>query len=134
MRRADHRSARRNPTAFTDKGRMIYAIPLLVSCAISIWFCYWSTGVFATLRNRPCRIACFATPVVLAALLLTFADALLDPLYEAMPAPLLFNWLGGATGEFIIALAILETVFALLVTALVSEFLKVRARNVLRQK
>ena len=113
---------------------MIIAIPLLVSCAISIWFCYWSTGVFADLRSRPCRIACFATPLTISALFLCFSDAILIPLYLDMPSSVFFAWLGGATGEFIIALAILETVLALLITALVSELLKVRARSVLRHK
>lgn len=113
---------------------MILAIPLFVSCAISIWFCYWSSGVFVGLRSRPCRIACFATPLAIAVLFLCFSEAILVPLYQAMPAPLLFNWLGGAAGEFIIAIAIIETVFTLLIMALVSELLKARASSVLRHK
>lgn len=90
--------------------------------------------MFPPLRNRPCRVACFATPLVITALFLVLSGAILSPLYEMMPVPLFFNWLGGGTGEFIIALAILETVFALLMTALVSEVLKARSRTVLRHK
>jgi hypothetical protein len=112
---------------------MLFAIPLLVSSALSIWFCYWSTGVFAGLRNRPCRIACFATPVALSGLMLTFSGIILDPLYEAMPS-LVFNRLGGTTGEFIIALAILETVFTLLIAALVGEISRFSGSRPIRQK
>jgi hypothetical protein len=113
---------------------MIYAIPLLVSCAVSIWFCYWSTSVFTGLRSRPCRLACFATPIAIAVLLLVFPETLLEPLYLMMPEPLFFSWLGGATGEFVITLAILQTVFALLTAALVNELLKLRGGSGLRHK
>ncbi len=113
---------------------MMYAIPLLVSCAVSIWFCYWSTDVLTGFHSRPCRVACFATPITIAVLLLVFPGTLLDPLYRMMPEPLSFSWLGGATGEFVIALAILQTVFALLIVALVNELLKLRGASVLRHK
>jgi len=111
---------------------MIFAIPLLVFCAVSMWFCYWSTDVIPGLRGRPCRVACFATSIAIAVLLLIFPETLLGPLYGLMPEPLFFSWLGGATGELVIAFAMLQTVFALLIAALVSEILKLRGGRVLR--
>jgi hypothetical protein len=108
---------------------MIYAIPLLVSCAISACFCYFSTSVYPSLRSQACRIACVASPFAIAALLLGFHDVLLDPLGEVMPGSPLFVFMGGETGELIIALAVMETAFSLLVTALVSEFSKPRKRG-----
>lgn len=113
---------------------MTYAIPLLVSCAISIWFCYWSISVYPGLRSRSCRIACFAIPVSLAAPLLVFSDTILAPLYDAMPLPLFFVWLGGATGEFIITLAIIETLVTLLVVALLGEKSKPNGQHMISQK
>ena len=59
---------------------MIYTIPLFVSCLLAMWFCYWATGAFSTLRNRTCRIACFVCPVVLSALLIAFPGVILNPL------------------------------------------------------
>jgi len=103
---------------------LIYAIPLLVSCAISACFCYFSTSVYPSLRGRACRIACVATPILFAAMLLGSGDVILDWLWEVMPGSPLFDFMGGTTGELIIALAVVETALSLLVTALVSEFSK----------
>ena len=61
---------------------MIYAIPMLVSSASATFFCYLIANSFPTLRNRACRIVCLSCPVLLAALLFTFHDVLLNPLYE----------------------------------------------------
>ncbi len=108
---------------------MIYAIPLLVSCAFSACFCYFSTSVYPSLRSRACRIACVTTPFVIAAMLLGSGEVLLDWLWEVMPGSPLFDFMGGATGELIIALAVVETALSLLVTALVSEFSKSPKRS-----
>ena len=108
---------------------MIYTIPLLVSCIISASFCYFSTGDYPSLRSRACRITCVATPFMIAALMLGFQDGLLDRLGEVMPGSPLFDFMGGETGELIIALAVVETALSLLITALVSEFSKSRKRS-----
>jgi hypothetical protein len=112
---------------------MIFAIPLLVSCAVAVWFCYWSTSVFVGLRTRPCRVVCFATPVLLAVPALTFSDAILVPLYESMPSFLFFSWLGEATGEFVVTLAMIETIFTLLIMSLVNELSKLGGRRAASQ-
>ncbi len=113
---------------------MIFAIPLLVSCAVSIWFCYWSTSVFKRLCTRPCRIACFATPFALAIPLLIFSGRSLAPLYDAFAGSDPFDLLGEAMGEFVVALAMVETVFTLLFMVLIDELSKLNGRRAISSK
>ncbi len=63
---------------------MIYAIPMLVAGAAAAFFCYLIAKSFPTLRNRACLIVCLSCPVLLAALLFVFRDALLSPFYESL--------------------------------------------------
>jgi len=63
---------------------MTYALPMLVASAAAAFFCYLIANSFPTLRNRACRIVCVSCPVLLAALLFVFSDALLNPFYESL--------------------------------------------------
>lgn len=63
---------------------MTYALPMLVASAAAAFFCYLIANSFPTLRNRACRIVCVSCPVLLAALLFAFRDALLSPFYATL--------------------------------------------------
>jgi len=98
---------------------MIYAIPLVVSCFLALWFCYWITNVFSSLDNRPCRVACLTCPVLLAGFVITFQDLVLSPFGEFMegsPLPL-----GRQTAILAISFAVLLIVSTLLITTLIGQ-------------
>ncbi len=94
---------------------MIYAIPMLVASASATFFCYLIANSFTTLRNRACRIVCLSCPVVLAALLFVFRDALLIPLHD------LLQGLGDRARALSVIIASLLVVITLLVANLVAQ-------------
>jgi hypothetical protein len=98
---------------------MIYALPMLVACIMAAFFCYLIAGTFSSLRNRACRMVCLACPVLLAALLVAFPDALLNPLNEFLHSLRRFRYDAG-TSLAIIAASLL-VVLTLLLTNLVAQ-------------
>jgi hypothetical protein len=105
---------------------MIYAIQLVGSCFLAMWFCYWATGAFSSLHNRECRIACLSCPVLLSLLLIAFPDVLLNPLGDLTGVFHLSPGRQGAT--LVIAVAMFLIICTLLITSLVGQLRLLRHR------
>jgi hypothetical protein len=111
--------ARRNTLGSGREAAMIYAIPMLVSSASAAFFCYLIANSFSTLRNRACRNVCLSCPVLLAASLLAFSGALLNPLYEYLRSLGSLHY--SPIESLTIIVASLLVVITLLVTNLVAQ-------------
>jgi hypothetical protein len=98
---------------------MLYEIPMLVASALATFFCYLIANSFSSLRNRACRIVCLSCPVLLAALLFAFSEALLNPLHESLQG---LQWTHyGPSESLIVLVAPLLVVITLLVANLAAQ-------------
>jgi hypothetical protein len=106
---------------------MIFAIPMLASCISAAFFCYLIARTFSSLRNRACSIVCLGCPVLLAALLFAFSDALLNPLYESLQS--LGRSHRHGLGSLTVIVASLLVVITLLIASLAAQILLLNRRG-----